>query len=172
MQQLGMPGGKFNIELTPKDIQTLHLNGMEKINFMVSANPGQTLQPLSKVASGGELSRISLAIQVITTQQSNTPTLVFDEVDVGIGGATAETVGVLLRQLANNAQVLCITHLAQVAAKGQQHLQVKKIVQKGQTYSTLVLLNQEARIAEIARMAGGLKITKQTLAHAKEMLEY
>ena len=170
MQNLGMPGGKFMVELTTKDPSTLHLNGLEKITFMVTANPGQSLQPLNKVASGGELSRISLAIQVIATQQSNTPTLVFDEVDVGIGGATAETVGLLLRKLAQNAQVLCITHLAQVAAKGHHHLQVKKITKQDLTYSSLQLLTPQARIEEIARMTGGLKITEQTLAHAKEML--
>jgi DNA repair protein RecN (Recombination protein N) len=170
MQQLGMPGGQFKIDLVKRESNQPQLNGMEKTSYLVSANPGQALQPLQKVASGGELSRISLAVQVITTQQDNTPTLVFDEVDVGIGGATAETVGNLLRQLASNAQVLCITHLAQVAAKGHQHLQVKKAVVKGKTISALVQLNKEQRIQEIARMTGGLKITEQTIAHAKEML--
>ncbi len=170
MQTLGMPGGVFSIELEAKEAEQLHLNGRERVNFLVSANPGQKLQPLGKVASGGELSRISLAVQVITTQQSNTPTLVFDEIDVGIGGATADIVGTLLRKLAGQAQVFCITHLAQVAAKGHQHLQVQKSVQKGQTLSTLIQLDKKARVAELARMTGGSKITEQTLAHAEEML--
>lgn len=172
MQQLGMPGGKFEIQLdTIKDLP-INANGLERIEFMVSANPGQPLQPLSKVASGGELSRISLAIQVITAQSNITPTLIFDEVDVGIGGSTAAIVGQLLRQLGNSAQVLCVTHLAQVAAQGHQHLQVNKFTDKNQTHTEINLLSAQDKIQEIARMLGGMKITKQTLAHAKEMLEF
>ncbi len=170
MQTLGMPGGIFSIGLEKKEFDQPQANGMERIHFLVSANPGQKLQPLAKVASGGELSRISLAVQVITTSKNNTPTLVFDEIDVGIGGATADIVGSLLRELAEQAQVFCITHLAQVAAKGHQHLRVEKQVQNGKTRSTVVLLNKQERIKELARMSGGSKITKQALAHAEEML--
>ncbi len=171
MHQLGMPGGKFEIQLETIKESSINAHGLERVEFMVSANPGQPLQPLAKVASGGELSRISLAIQVITAQSNVTPTLIFDEVDVGIGGSTAAIVGQLLRQLGNTAQVLCVTHLAQVAANGHHHLQVNKSTVKDQTRTEIKLLNDDEKIQEIARMIGGMKITKQTLAHAKEMLE-
>lgn len=171
MQQLGMPGGKFDIQLETIKDSLINPYGLERIEFVVSANPGQPLQSLAKVASGGELSRISLAIQVITAQTNVTPTLIFDEVDVGIGGSTAAIVGQLLRQLGNTAQVLCVTHLAQVAAQGHHHLQVNKFTEKNQTRTQINQLNVEEKIQEIARMIGGMKITKQTLAHAKEMLE-
>lgn len=171
MHQLGMPGGKFEIQLETIKESSINPHGLERIEFIVSANPGQPLQSLAKVASGGELSRISLAIQVITAQSNVTPTLIFDEVDVGIGGSTAAIVGQLLRQLGNSAQVLCVTHLAQVAANGHHHLQVNKSTEKNQTRTEIKLLNNEEKIQEIARMIGGMKITKQTLAHAKEMLE-
>ncbi len=171
MHQLGMPGGKFEIQLEKIKESSINPHGLERIEFMVSANPGQPLQPLAKVASGGELSRISLAIQVITAQSNVTPTLIFDEVDVGIGGSIAAIVGQLLRQLGNSAQVLCVTHLAQVAAYGHHHLQVNKSTEKNQTRTEIKLLKNEEKIQEIARMIGGVKITKQTLAHAKEMLE-
>ena len=138
---------------------------------MVSTNPGQPAKPLIKIASGGELSRISLAIQVITAQTSHTPSLVFDEVDVGIGGAVAEVVGKLLRTLAERAQVLCVTHLPQVAAQGHQHLQVAKTIDGKSVQTTLQLLEGDEKVQEIARMLGGVKITAQTLAHAREMLE-
>tara|TARA_R110000868_G_scaffold8205_7_gene42775 strand:+ start:92152 stop:93867 length:1716 start_codon:yes stop_codon:yes gene_type:complete len=169
IQQLGMPNGQFEVKLTLQDKITE--TGLEKIEFLVSANPGQPLKPLTKVASGGEISRISLAIQVITAQADNTPSLIFDEVDVGIGGGTAEIVGKLLRQLGERAQVLCITHLAQVAAQGNHHLQVQKQSDKKTTQTRVVYLSDAERIQEIARMLGGIKITEQTLAHAKEMLE-
>lgn len=169
IQKLGMPQGQIDIEFEPlKDISA---QGMERLEFKVSANPGHPLQPLNKIASGGELSRISLAIQVITAQKENMPTLIFDEVDVGIGGNTAAIVGQLLRQLGKNTQILCITHQPQVAAQGQHHLQVKKIMQNNQVSATLTPLTQRLRIEEIARMLGGLKITQQTLAHAKELME-
>lgn len=170
MQTLGMEGGKFSINLNPHPQNELHANGAEKIEFMVAANPGQPQQPLNKVASGGEMSRISLALQMITAQKDNTPTLIFDEVDVGIGGATAEVVGKLLRQLGDKAQVLCITHLPQVAAQAQQHLQVQKTTKAKQTTATIHSLDQQLRIEEIARMLGGVNITQQTLKHAEEML--
>jgi DNA repair protein RecN (Recombination protein N) len=172
MQQLGMPGGRFEIALEPIKEEQISPAGLERIEFMVSANPGQPLQPLAKVASGGELSRISLAIQVITALSNITPTLIFDEVDVGIGGGTATIVGQLLRQLGRNAQVLCVTHLPQVAALGEHHFQVHKATEKNQTNTTIKILNEEEKVNEIARMLGGVKITKQTLAHAKEMLEF
>ena len=171
MQTLGMAGGEFAIQLQKNSNAEPNAHGAEKIEFMVSANRGQPLQPLSKVASGGELSRIGLAIQVITAQNDNTPTLIFDEVDVGIGGGIAEIVGKLLRKLGDKAQVLCVTHLPQVAAQGHHHLQVKKTTVNEATFTQLESLKAEKRVDEIARMLGGIKITEQTLAHAKEMLE-
>ncbi len=171
MQQLGMPGGTFSIEFNAQKTNDPHLSGMETITFLVSANAGQHLQPLSKVASGGELSRISLAIQVVTAQQNTTPILVFDEVDIGIGGAVAEIVGKLLTQLGQTTQVLCITHLAQVAAKSHNHLRIEKINQNKKTNTKITTLDQKQKIQEIARMLGGIKITDQTLAHAREMVE-
>lgn len=171
MQQLGMPGGQFEIILENNKEERFTPAGLERIEFLVCANPGQSLQPLAKVASGGELSRISLAIQVITAQSNVTPTLIFDEVDVGIGGSTAAIVGKLLRELGSNAQVLCVTHLPQVAAQGNHHFQVNKSTEKNQTSTHIKLLSAEEKVQEIARMLGGMKITQQTLAHAKEMLE-
>lgn len=167
MQELNMKGGKFSAHL---EISEPSSNGVEKITFLVSANPGQPLQPLNKVASGGELSRISLAIQVVTAQNSNTPTLIFDEVDVGIGGGTAEIIGNLLKQLGTKTQVFCITHLGQVASKGNHHLRVEKAIENDTTKIALNYLSKKDRIEEIARMIGGINITSQTLAHAKEML--
>jgi DNA repair protein RecN (Recombination protein N) len=166
---LGMPGGVIEIAMTKLTAPTA--SGLDHIDFTVSTNPGQPLQSLSKVASGGELSRISLAIQVITAQSQTTPSLVFDEVDVGIGGGTAEIVGQLLRDLGNNAQVLCITHLPQVAAQGHHHLQIHKTPSSEGTISTLTWLQKDERVQELARMLGGIKITQQTLAHAQEMLD-
>lgn len=168
MQTLGMPGGKFAIELEPLAEMSAH--GNERIEFLVSANPGHPLQSLNKVASGGELSRISLAVQMLTAQRDDTPTLIFDEVDSGIGGATAEVVGQLLKQLGKQAQVICITHLAQVAAQAQHHWHVKKEITNDQTKTGMVLLDEPARIQEIARMIGGVKITASTLKNAAEML--
>lgn len=170
MQRLGMPGGRFNIQLIAQDSENLQPNGLEQIEFQVSANPGQPLKGLAKVASGGELSRISLAIQVITAQTSRVPTLVFDEVDVGIGGPTAEVVGQLLRRLGERGQVLTVTHLPQVAAQGHQHLFVHK--QRGceETRTAVATLNSEQRIEEVARMLGGLDLTDESLAHARKML--
>lgn len=171
MQQLGMKGGAFRIEIATLPDAQYTANGMDQITFMVSTNPGQSLAPLAKVASGGELSRISLAIQVATADCSRIPTLIFDEVDVGIGGAIAETVGKLLRQLGVQNQVLCVTHLPQVAAQANQHLQVSKHTDGKTTETRIVALDQEQRVEEIARMLGGVDITKQTLAHASEMVK-
>jgi len=172
--QLGMSGGQFAVDFELLDEQRFNSEGTEKISFLVTANPGQPLQPLSKVASGGELSRISLAIQVVTVTGSSIPCLIFDEVDVGIGGGTAEVVGNLLNKIASKAQVLCVTHQAQVASKGDQHYRVvKRVVKSNAKNSTSTLLeNLQAnqRSEEIARMIGGIKITDQTLKHAEEML--
>lgn len=171
IRKLGMPHAELQVKLISIDSTQPQANGMEHIEFYVITNPGATPQPLKKVASGGELSRISLAIQVIASQALTIPTLLFDEVDVGIGGATAETVGELLRQLGENRQVICVTHQAQVAAQATQHLHVNKRTKNNSTHTTVDLLAQPARVSEIARMIGGHKITKQTLAHAAEMLE-
>lgn len=171
IRELGMPGGKFNIHFESLTQNEFTNFGLERIEFYVSANPGQPLQPLAKVASGGELSRISLAIHVLTAKSEATPTLIFDEVDVGIGGGTAEIVGRLLRTLAKSTQVLCVTHLPQVAAQGHHHLQIGKTTANKTTATKVQVLDKNAKVQEIARMLGGVKITEQTLAHAKEMLE-
>ena len=171
IQELGMPGGRFHIEISRNANNAYSSYGLEKIEFQVSANPGQSLQPLAKVASGGELSRMSLAIHVLTAQNETTPTLIFDEVDVGIGGGTAEIVGLLLRSLAKHSQILCVTHLPQVAAQGHHHIQVGKTTSNKTTKTQVAFLDKASKIQEIARMLGGLKITNQTLAHAREMVE-
>ncbi len=170
MQQLGMPGGRLEIQLERVAEDQYAAHGLERVEFLVSANPGQPLKPLNKVASGGELSRISLALQVITAQSGRIPTLIFDEVDVGVGGGVAEIVGQQLRALSEQRQVLCVTHLPQVAAQGRHHIQVSKETKKEATKITLRTLGAEERRDEIARMLGGVKITGQTLAHADEML--
>jgi DNA repair protein RecN (Recombination protein N) len=170
LKLLAMENAQLTVNLTAFNDKASP-NGLEEIEFLISTNPGTPPRPLAKVASGGELSRISLAIQVITAQTSATPTLVFDEVDVGIGGATADVVGKLLRQLGENGQVICVTHLAQVASKGHQHLLVSKKSTKASAESTLDLLEGEEKVAEIARMLGGAKVTEQSLAHAREILE-
>lgn len=171
MQELGMPGGQFAIELEPRDANTPSPLGLERVVFTVSANPGQPPKALNKVASGGELSRISLAIQVVLANDVHIPTLIFDEVDVGIGGGVAEIVGSRLRALAENRQVLCVTHLPQVAAQAHSHLQVSKTRGTDSTGTGIETLNEAGRGQEIARMLGGVEITKQTLAHAEEMIE-
>ena len=170
MQNLGMPGGRFNIKLSTNSSSEPHPNGLEQLEFLVSANPGQPLKALAKVASGGELSRISLAIQVITAQTSRVPTLVFDEVDVGIGGPTAEVVGQLLRRLGERGQVLTVTHLPQVAAQGHQHLFVHKVRDSDATRTAVSKLDSAQRVEEIARMLGGVDLTEESLAHARKMV--
>lgn len=164
---LGMPNAEFIVSLTPG---AQSLNGLEDIEFIISTNRGQEAKPLIKIASGGELSRISLAIQVVTAQSNPTATLMFDEVDVGIGGAIAEVVGKLLRQLGEQSQVLCITHQPQVASQGHQHLYVSKQADKKQTHTKVQRIDDRLRITEIARMLGGVDITEKTLDHAREML--
>ena len=170
MHNLGMPGGRFSIALHANSSTEPQPNGLEQLEFLVSANPGQPLKTLAKVASGGELSRISLAIQVITAQTSRVPTLVFDEVDVGIGGPTAEVVGQLLRRLGERGQVLTVTHLPQVAAQGHQHLFVHKLRDSDATRTAVSKLDNGRRIEEIARMLGGVDLTEESLAHARQMV--
>lgn len=171
IQQLGMPAGQVAILVTADEHAPPTATGMDVVEFLVSTNPGHAPKPLHKIASGGELSRISLAIQVVTAQSSGIPTLIFDEVDVGIGGGVAETVGRLLYQLGQQRQVLCITHLPQVACQGQHHLQVSKVSSTQDTYAYITSLEGPQRIEEIARMLGGLEMTPQTLAHAQEMFQ-
>ena len=174
MQQLhilGMPGGQFSVDLQQLGSSTPSMHGLESIEFLVSANPGQPLRSLAKVASGGELSRISLAIQVITAQTSRVPTLIFDEVDVGIGGPTAEVVGQLLRQLGESGQVLTVTHLPQVAAQGHQHLYVHKERKQKQTHTAVSVLSDLQRVEELARMLGGIDLTEESLVHARKILD-
>ncbi|AMB87182.1 DNA repair protein RecN [Pseudomonas agarici] len=170
IQRLGMPGGRFSIELHANASSEPLPYGLEQVELLVSANPGQPLKALAKVASGGELSRISLAIQVITAQTSRIPTLVFDEVDVGIGGPTAEIVGQLLRRLGERGQVLTVTHLPQVAAQGHHHLFVHKMRGSDATRTAVSKLSKAERIEEVARMLGGIDLTKESLAHAKKMV--
>jgi DNA repair protein RecN (Recombination protein N) len=168
MQQLGMEGGTFEVDISSESSEPTRF-GYDRVEFNVAANPGVPARPLSKVASGGELSRISLAIQVVIAQTGRVPTLVFDEVDVGVGGRVAEIVGHLLRTLGGSRQVRCITHLPQVAAQGHHHLHVVK--GDGQPVQVDIdRLNDEQRVNEIARMLGGIEITDQTLAHARDML--
>ena len=168
MQQLSMRGARFHIELIPSEAQAY---GLEQVQFQVAANQGSPVRPLNKVASGGELARISLALQVTASQYTQIPTLIFDEVDSGIGGGVAETVGRALRTLGRQHQVLAVTHLPQVAACGAQHWQVSKHSGGGQTVSTIRELEGSARVEEIARMLGGETLTDTTRRHAAEMLE-
>ncbi|WAK03734.1 DNA repair protein RecN [Methylobacter sp. YRD-M1] len=170
IKELGMPQGEFLVDVTALDLEAPKLNGKDKIEFLVSANPGLPAKPLAKVASGGELSRISLAIQVTTSSDKTTPTMIFDEVDTGIGGGIAEIVGQKLRSLSQNRQVMCVTHLPQVASQAHTHLYVEKNNKADITSSNVRILNDEERVQEIARMLGGVNITANTLAHAKEML--
>lgn len=169
LHSLSMSGCRFTVALHQQE-KPFSTHGAEDIEFLISTNPEQEPQALNRIASGGELSRISLAIQVVTAETSQIPTLVFDEVDVGIGGATAEIVGALLHDLGSRGQVICVTHQAQVAAKADQHYIVSKNTSKSQVSSTIKHLDQAAQITEIARMLGGIELTKQTLAHAEEML--
>lgn len=172
MQDLGMRGGVFEITVTALEEEQFGAHGTDRIEFLVSTNPGQPARALNKVASGGELSRISLSIEVATAQITGIPTLVFDEVDAGVGGGVAEIVGRRLSALARHRQILCVTHLPQVAAQGQHHWTVQKQARNGQTRTGIAVLNAKDRIDEVARMLGGMKITPQTLAHAKEMLQH
>lgn len=167
MQTLAMAGGRFEVALQPSEPS---VHGLEVVEFQVAANQGQSLRGLAKVASGGELSRIGLAIQVMTSRDSATPTLIFDEVDVGIGGRVAEIVGQLLKKLGSDRQVLCVTHLPQVAACADWQWQIAKTDRGGETLSAVTALAARDRIEEIARMLGGVSITDTTRRHAAEML--
>lgn len=168
MQTLAMAGGRFEVALVPLADGSAH--GQEAVEFLVAANPSQALRPLAKVASGGELSRIGLAIQVMTSRNSATPTLIFDEVDVGIGGGVAEIVGKLLHRLGTERQVLCVTHLPQVAACADWQWSIAKTDRGGEVLSRVTALDADARVEEIARMLGGVNITETTRRHAAEML--
>jgi DNA repair protein RecN (Recombination protein N) len=168
MQQLGMENGCFVIDVESDQEPTT--NGIDGIRYLVSTNPGQAPKSLAKVASGGELSRISLAIQVIMSESSRIPTLIFDEVDSGVGGGIAEIVGKKLRLLGHGRQVLCVTHLPQVASQAHHHFRVEKTSAAGTTSTAVVALDEAERLEEIARMLGGVKITEQSRAHASEMI--
>jgi DNA repair protein RecN (Recombination protein N) len=168
MQELGMAGGSFVIDVEPGETPGIH--GIDEIRYLVSANPGQPPKPLAKVASGGELSRISLAIQVIMSESSQIPTLIFDEVDSGVGGGVAEIVGKKLRLLGRDRQVLCVTHLPQVASQAHHHFRVEKTSSQDQTSTIVSALDDHERLEEVARMLGGVRITEQTRAHASEMI--
>ena len=170
MQTLGMAGGRFQVEITPLTTTEPAPHGVDQIEFRVTANPGQPLRPLAKVASGGELSRLSLAVQVSCAARE-TRCMVFDEVDSGIGGAIAEIIGRELHSLAESSQVLCVTHLPQVAAQGHNHLRVAKLTDGKTTRTTLTVLSADDRVEEIARMLGGVEITAKAREHAKEMLK-
>lgn len=170
MQTLGMTGGKFEITIQPT-VSRRSVHGLDQIEFTVTANAGQPCKPVARVASGGELARISLAIQMIIANSSKIPSLIFDEVDSGVGGGIAEIVGQHLRTLGNTNQVICITHLPQVAAQAHNHLRVEKQTENNKTTSQVVMLDEEQRRHEIARMLSGVKITQQSLAHADEMIE-
>lgn len=168
MQELSMTGGSFEIALNPCEPAT---HGLEQVEFLVAGHAGTAPRSLAKVASGGELARIALAISVITSHATTTPTLIFDEVDSGIGGAVAEVVGRLLKRLGQGRQVLCVTHLPQVASQANQHFQVaKSTLDNGKTASRIDMLDAKARVEEVARMLGGLEITATTRKHARELL--
>jgi DNA repair protein RecN (Recombination protein N) len=169
MQGLGMQGGRFEVALV-KSEQAMQ-SGLEEISFLVAGHAGSSPRPVSRVASGGELSRMALAIAVTTSQLGTAQTLIFDEVDAGVGGAVAETVGRLMKQLGADRQVLCVTHLPQVAACADQHLVVAKHTQDGTTVSTVAGVQGELRVAEVARMLGGERLSGTSLAHAREMLQ-
>jgi len=171
MGELGMAGGSFAVDLQPQFSGEPDPQGRERCEFTVSANPGMPLRALRKVASGGELSRIGLAIEVAALGADSVGTMVFDEVDAGIGGAVAETVGAKLRALGSRCQVLCVTHLPQVAAQGHAHLSVAKSVAGKETRTQIGVLDAKGRNEELARMLGGVEIDRETRAHAKRMLE-
>ena len=170
MSGLGMPDGQFAIEVSARAEDDCRAWGMDNIEFLISANPGQPLMPLSRIASGGELSRMSLSIQVIASNCSAIPTMIFDEVDSGVGGGVAEMVGRRLRELGHDRQVLCVTHLPQVASLADQHFRISKVSDGKATRTGVNALGREERIEELARMLGGVEITQKTIEHATEML--
>lgn len=170
IQSLGMPEGEFSVRVSPDAHERVSAAGTDEIEFLIAANPGQSARPLERVASGGELSRISLAIEVVAATRTRVPTLVFDEVDTGIGGGVAEIVGRQLRELGATGQSLCVTHLPQVAAQAAHHLYVSKHVVDGATATRISRLDDDARVEELARMLGGVELTAQTRAHAADMI--
>lgn len=170
MDSLGMPGGKFLVELTRLETDDARPWGIDNVDFLISANPGQKPQPLARVASGGELSRMSLAIQVIASDGSSIPTMVFDEVDSGVGGSVAEMVGRRLQELGARRQVLCVTHLPQVASLADAHFRISKVTDGKATRTGVSGLGEDERVEEVARMLGGVEITQKTIEHAAEML--
>jgi DNA repair protein RecN (Recombination protein N) len=170
MRQLGMPGGRFELRVTHDPDGDIGPHGLDRIEFAVTANPGQPAAPLAKVASGGELSRIALAVQVIATGGTHVPCLVFDEIDTGVGGGVAEIVGRRLRELGDGRQVLCVTHLPQVASQGHHHVRVSKLTDGKTTRTTLATLGEDETVEELARMLGGVEITTTSREHAREML--
>lgn len=171
LSAMDMSATRLLVQLRPLEQHQYNQHGLDQIEFLISTNPGQAPNALNKVASGGELSRISLAIQVVIANNSTIPTLVFDEVDVGIGGGTAQIVGRLLKSLGKQGQVICVTHLPQVASQGHHHYFISKQVEDETVRSSITQLDSEGRTKEVARMLGGIKMTEQTLAHAKEMIE-
>ena len=171
LQQLSMEGAELLVQLTPLEENNFKSYGLEEIELVIATNPGQPHKPLAKIASGGELSRVSLAIQVVAAANSSIPTLVFDEVDVGIGGSTADIVGKLLKQLGEQGQVISVTHQPQVAAHAHQHYLVSKITADTRAESRIIAMNKSQRIEELARMLGGAKVTDQTLSHANELFD-
>lgn len=171
MSGLGMPGGVFEVSIEPRDMSDARANGLDIVEYLISANPGQQPMPLSKVASGGELSRMSLAIQVIASDGSAIPTMVFDEVDSGVGGGVAEMVGLRLREIGQSRQVFCVTHLPQVASLGDNHFRIVKLTDGTTTKTAIAKLSKDERVEEIARMLGGVEITQRTRDHAAEMLD-
>jgi DNA repair protein RecN (Recombination protein N) len=170
MKSLGMPGGIFEVSLTALEESAARSWGLDEIDFLISANPGQPTQPLARIASGGELSRMSLAIQVIASDGSAIPTMVFDEIDSGVGGGVAEMVGRRLQELGASRQVLCVTHLPQVASLADRHFRISKVSDGKSTRTRLHVLDKDERVEELARMLGGVEITRKTLEHAAEML--
>ncbi|MFT4564479.1 MAG: DNA repair protein RecN (Recombination protein N), partial [Gammaproteobacteria bacterium] len=171
LRELGIPHAEFTVQIDRNEgVPSAH--GDDDVDFLVTANPDQPVKPLRKVASGGELSRISLAIQVASTGNSGIPVMVFDEVDTGVGGATADVVSKYLQQLAERRQILCITHLPQVASSGSHHFFIGKVVLRGVTETTIQALDSDARIEEIARMLGGVKVTSKARDHARELLAH
>ena len=171
LNELGIKQGRFRVTIAAKSLAQAGATGLDRVEFQVSLNPGMEFGPLARVASGGELSRISLALEVLGTGESEITTLVFDEVDAGIGGSVAEIVGRRLAELAANRQVLCVTHLAQVASQGQHHFRVVKLSDGTTSRTNVRALGDEDRIDELSRMLGGIEITETTRAHAEEMIQ-
>ncbi|MDC0524509.1 DNA repair protein RecN, partial [Porticoccaceae bacterium] len=170
LQKLSMEGAELLVQLSPVNNSEYRSRGLEETEFLLATNPGQPHKMLAKIASGGELSRVSLAIQVVAASHSTMPTLVFDEVDVGIGGSTADIVGQLIKQLGERGQVISVTHQPQVAAHAHHHYRASKVIEDNSAESLMAPLNQQQRVEELARMLGGAKVTKQTLSHASELL--